>query len=132
MTKKPYSKHAQEIHALVEGASPYRTDFVQFSLSKEQLALIKGIEYGADEINDTLVTLTEQGYSVSYKHYPEEGTWGCFLNPKGENHVHKGWTLAGRGSTPIKAMRQVAWVHFTLFDAVWPKEKRFAREPIDD
>jgi hypothetical protein len=45
--------------------------------------------------------------------------YACFMYPVAESNTNWGMTNTGRGSTPLKAVRQVLYKHFVVFDQVW-------------
>jgi hypothetical protein len=106
--------------------------FVKYWMSKAELAACKASEFPIGDLETTLIHLCESGYktSVSWDDYSD--AFAAYLacnNPQDENY---GWCLSGRGSTPVKALKQACYQHFVLFDKVWPKLLEASRAEIDD
>lgn len=129
--KSSTSKYAKDLADKAIRDS-WKTDYVQFDISEQERGMLKGIDFGVDELNEAIIELAANGYGVSWAKEKDKSTWMAFINPKGDTHKDKGWVLCGRGSTPVKALKQAAYVHFTKLDGVWPKTKRQFNEEIDD
>jgi len=56
---------------------------------------------------------------VTFNFDERNNAFGCWFLPQGEKHVNAGFILTGRGSSPIKAFKQAAFKHYTLFDTLW-------------
>lgn len=108
-------------------------EFVQFELSEEQLATLKATPLDAATIDDLLVKLVEADYRVSLK-YDERGfCHACYVQRVGSEGDNVGAILTGRGSTPLKALRQALYKHFVALDGEWGAWRRSnRREVIDD
>ena len=103
--------------------------WVNYNLSDEQKAELKASSFDAD---NALLRLCEENYKVTVSHDAFASCFACFLVPKGVEHKHAGMILSGRGSTPIKAIKQAAYLHWQIFDGNWSDYARPATKEIDD
>jgi len=69
---------------------------------------------------DMLLALVTQGYRLTIKQDGNSEGALVFLNGPDSPHPHSGWTLTGRGSNPLKALKQVCFRHFVMFGEDWP------------
>lgn len=108
------------------------SEFINFPLSAEQKREIKAWHPDIEEIDNLLLRLEESGYRISHRYDDRNECHACWLNPVGDNHPNAGLTLSGRGSTPIKALKQALYIH-SLFDGDWAGNyKQFKEEDLDD
>lgn len=109
-----------------------QSEFINFPLSAEQKREIKEWIPTFEEIDDALLKLTEAGYRVTLKWDERSEAFACWVNPTGEDHPNAGLTLSGRGSTPLKALKQALYID-RLFDGDWAGNyKSFKEEELDD
>lgn len=103
--------------------------WVNYTLSAEQKSELKSQSFDAD---GALIRLTEENMKVTLAYDDFNECYSCFLIPKGDDHRNAGCILSGRGSTPIKALKQAAYMHWQIFDGDWSDARRPSREEIDD
>lgn len=85
-----------------------------------------------DEIDDALLKLCEEGYRVTLRYDDRSEAFACWVNPTGEDHPNNGLTLSGRGSSPLRALKQALYIH-QLFEGDWAGNyKQFKLEDLDD
>jgi len=94
-------------------------EFVNYELGKDEQARCKAWQFDLDTLSDALLRLADSGYVVSCKFDTYSEAHSAFLRqavPDGEN---AGYILSGRGSSPLKALKQVIFKHFVLFEQSW-------------
>lgn len=108
------------------------TEFINFPLSAEQKREIKAWSPSFDDLDDLLLKLSEAGYRVSIRYDDRNEAFACWFNPTKDDHPNAGLTLSGRGSTPLKAVKQALYIH-NLFDGDWAGNyKQFKEDDLDD
>lgn len=106
--------------------------FVNLDLSKQQKETLKKAEFTLDHVEDCLVKLNEAGYKVSFNFDSFNDCYGCFIMPATEKSPNAGYILPGRGSTPIKALKQAYYKHSVLLEGDWSEASIGKKEEIDD
>jgi len=108
------------------------SEFINFPLSKEQKSEIKAWLPTFEELDDILLKLTEGEYRVTLRYDDRSEAYACWFNPVGEEHPNIGLTLSGRGSTPLKALKQALYIH-NVFEGDWAGNyKSFKEDDMDD
>lgn len=109
-----------------------QASFVQYELSKEQLLTCKSWSFSADDGWHYLVQFEEAGYKVTFRTDDKNDCSACWIIG-GEGHtINPNMILAGRGSSPFKAFKQVCFKH-NLFDGQWGDYiQKKGKEEIDD
>lgn len=97
----------------------YDVKFVNYTLSVEQKRDLKNLPWTLEEHDTALIRLNEGGYNVSHKWDEYNECFSCFVSPTKENDANQGYILTGRGSTPVKAFKQVCYLHWQIFDQDW-------------
>lgn len=107
--------------------------FVNYSLTTEQTKELKATKFGLDECENLLAQLTDSDYKVTLTFDDYNSAFACFIVPKSKDNPNFGYILSGRGSTPIKALKQAGYIHYQLFEGHWLEYAQQVRyEPIDD
>lgn len=108
------------------------SEFINFPLSAEQKKEIKSWQPTFEDIDNELLKLTQAGYRITLKWDDRSEAYACWINPTGEEHPNTGLTLSGRGSSPLKALKQALYID-RLFDGDWAGNyKSFKEEELDD
>jgi hypothetical protein len=98
-----------------------QSKFINYDLLKEEKEQLKLWKAFQDKLQDMLETVCEAGYDVTIKRDSFSGGYAAWLRPNKDDHPHSGFILAGRGSTGVRALRDVLFKHFVLFDQEnWP------------
>lgn len=111
----------------------YDSEFVSADLTDAEKALCK--VWGEWEVDpDALLeSVLGDGLRLTLKDDPATGGFLVFLNPVGDTHPYVGWVLSGRGSTPVKAIKQACFRHLVQLKRKWPLvSKSTARTEFDD
>lgn len=107
--------------------------FVNWSLSVEEKAECKNWLLGEGELDNACLLLIEAGYktTISWDNYRE-----CFtasIVPAKDAKINQGYILTGKGSTPLKAIKQAAYIHFHIMDGDWSSYSTAkSAEELDD
>jgi len=109
-----------------------QSEFVDYDLSAEDKALCKAQILDVEQFDALLVRLIEGGYKLSVKWDTYTKCNASFLisdDPLNENF---GLILTGRGSTPLKAIKQVLYKHFQCLGGDWRGYSRPGWDELDD
>lgn len=103
--------------------------WVNYTLTTDEKKALKTAEFDAD---NALLRLVEEGYKITMGFDKFNECFSCFVVPTGEGHKHTGMILSGRGSTPLKALKQGCYIHWQVFDGDWTDVRVSQREELDD
>lgn len=107
--------------------------FVTYSLSREQAKDLKARDLSLEQLDDTALKLSEAGYKITFRFDDYNQCHACWLIPSMDKVPNFGFILTGRGSTPLKAFKQVCYIHFELFEGDWAEHYIDRnREELDD
>jgi|SRR5690349_4481688 len=109
-----------------------QAEFVRYTLSDAEKALIKGTSFPPDVFVDKLHELVEAGYKVTFRWDDFGDCHGCWFIPSEDDLDNKGLILAGRGSTADKAFKQALFMHEMIFEKIWPKPTGTSKAELDD
>lgn len=108
-----------------------QNSFVNTPLSADDVFNVKMAAWGEEQLNDAITRTTMEGYKLSVRYDTRNQCFAAwFISPV--TGVNKGLILAGRGSTPSKAIKQLAYIHFKLLECDWTAEGDIPTAPIDD
>lgn len=107
--------------------------FVNWSLNAEQKAACKGWNLSMEDFDSCYAKLIEEGYKVTVSYDNFRGCYTASIVPTKDGRYNQGYILTGKGSTPMKAVKQVLYIHFHVMNGEWAaystvKEK----EELDD
>jgi len=107
--------------------------FVNWSLSAEEKASCKAWLAVEGDIDNAVLVLIEEGYKVTCSY---DGYRSCFtasIVPSDDKSPNKGYILTGKGSTPLKAIKQALYIHYHIMDGEWSSYSVMgASEELDD
>jgi len=107
--------------------------FINYALSVEQKREIKASPWNGDDTDNFLARLAEADYKVTFSWDTYGECFAAHLIPKGDKHRNAGFILAGRGSSPSKALKQACYMHYQIFEEDWTEwYSGGSREPLDD
>lgn len=110
-----------------------KSEFVNYSLTMEETQHVKKTEITVEFFESTVIRLTEEGYAVSFSYDDYNSCYSCLLRPKFTNNPNAGFLLNGRGSTPVRALRQAAYIHYIVFESDWSAHyQQSKRQELDD
>lgn len=107
--------------------------FINWSLSPEEKAACKAWTMDIGDFDNALLKLVEDGYKVttSWDGYREAFT--ASIVPTEDVPQNQGYILTGKGSTPLKAVKQALYIHYYVFDTDWSAyQKDGGKEEMDD
>jgi hypothetical protein len=107
--------------------------FVNRELSEDEVKALKKLPSWGEDWDNLLLQAMEQRYKITLKFDDWSKSFAAFMTTDDEKADNFGMILTGRGSMPIKALRQVLYKHFSLAaDQLWVSlDRQFAQE-IDD
>jgi len=107
--------------------------FVQYELTPSEKEACKVWATGFDELDTCMLNLADEGYRIAVKFDDYSHAYSAFVQIFEPDHAHYNCILTGRGSTPLKAIKQACFKHFVVFDQEWGTwlERRESSE-IDD
>lgn len=103
--------------------------WVNYTLSDEQKQELKAQTF---DFETALTRLTEEDMKVTISYDDYNSCYSCFLIPKQPGSVNYGAILSGRGSTPVKAVKQACYLHWNIFEGNWSDGRLSKKEIIDD
>lgn len=107
--------------------------FINQELTADQKRKLKEADFGVVEFESGMARLLDSGYKVTVSVDSKYSCYGAFAIPTDDKSVNKGYILAARGSTPFKAVKQLLFKHFTIFDGhSWDLGNNWGSEDIDD
>lgn len=110
-----------------------RATFVSYTLSKEQKAELKATQFTLEQMDSQMLKLEEGGYKITFRPDEFNSCHAAWIIPTGEKHPNAGMILSGRGSTPLKALKQAMYIHYQVFDGEWGEWRNEAKgEDLDD
>jgi hypothetical protein len=110
-----------------------QASFCPYTMTSEDKANCKKWEFPPEHALDVLLALASKGYKITLKLDTEQHAYACWLISPEDNVDNPNEILSGRGSSPEKALKQAAYMHYKLFDEVWPKRNvPTSPEDIDD
>lgn len=118
-----------------DGKAPRFNDnqFVRYELDANQQKELKAANVTADQIFDDLFALISDGYKFTVKWDTYSECFGVFMQSDGTEDTNAGFILTGRGSSPLKALKQVIYKHRVCLDGNWSDYvEREGRGVIDD
>ena len=106
--------------------------FIDPYLSPAELEKQKEMTLSPEEAFDSLLKFIEEGFSVKFSWDDANCCHQATATPKKPDHPYAGMYLVGRGSEPIKALKQILFKHYHILDGIWSTEfVRTAREDYE-
>lgn len=94
--------------------------FVNYELNPEERADCKLWATEGQDLDLYTKASCEEGYRFSIKWDDRSKAFACFMSAYGDAGKYNGGLMnTGRGSTPLKALRQVLYKHLVVFDKEW-------------
>lgn len=106
--------------------------FINIALTKEQSAFLKAKQFTSDDAFAHLERLLDDGYKLSVSYDDYHNCFSASLVPIGVDHMHAGFILAGKGSSALKAVKQLMYIHYELLDGIWPTDTVRPKLELDD
>lgn len=107
--------------------------FVNYDLTDEERASCKRYLDSAEQWAAAVEAVVVAGYALSVKPEGDGEAFAAFLRAPSRDCDNSGLILSGRGSTPVKAVRQVLFKHLRVMAEDWrPYLVDRRRDIIDD
>lgn len=93
--------------------------FINWSLTTEQKQDCKQFLTTDGDYDEALVVIIQAGYKVTASY---DGFRDCFtasVVPTKDAKNNQGYILTGKGSTPLKAIKQALYIHYRIMDEDW-------------
>lgn len=107
--------------------------FINYELNKAQTAELKAQPNDANKLFASLEGLINDGYKLTVKYDERNECFASFLFAPDDGGANSGFILTGRGSSCVKAVKQLLYKHFVCLPNGWSE---FAERPtgmvIDD
>jgi hypothetical protein len=106
--------------------------FVACDLSEQQKTELKASLVTPEDLFEALLKDVEAGYRLTFSFDDYNQCHQVVGTPKAEDHDDYGWLLVGRGSSPLKALKQWFFKHHLVLRGDWTPGKGISRAEIDD
>ena len=107
--------------------------FVRYDLDEKERHLCKQWLDGTADVDEPLREFLGLGYRISVSYDPNHTCFSAFATVDDVANKNNTLVLPGRGSTALKAIKQVLFKHYELFAGKWPpSDDPLANQPIDD
>lgn len=114
----------------VQSRSPFT--FINYTLDKAQTAALKAQDFPDSKYLSVLERFLGDGYKVTQSFDTYHDCFTCSILTNDSDNPNTGRILTGRGNTMVKAFKQACYLHYEVFDGVWPEGAEPQRLIIDD
>lgn len=107
------------------------SEFVNINLTPDQKAAIKAAAFDLVSFDASIERLLDGGYKLTVRFDDRNDCYASWLvaPATGQN---KGKILAGRGSTPLKALKQLLYIHTVVLEGDWDTAQDQSATVLDD
>lgn len=110
-----------------------KAHFVNANLTDPEKVACKAWLPDLGALDDALLKFTQEGYRVSVKFDDYSAAYAAFCTTVDPKSPNGGYILAGRGSTPLKAIKQALYAHYGKFEGDWsPHYQQSTQDEFDD
>lgn len=106
--------------------------FVNCELDAEQMAQCKAVSNDFNTLTNALEDFLRDGHKISLSYDQRNEVFGAYAMAKELGHRHWQLMLVGRGSSPLKALKQLMFKHFQVLDGHWPRPKAAPKQQVPD
>lgn len=107
--------------------------FVNWSLSPEEKVLCKAWLLSLEDYENALLATIEAGYKITISFDSFRSCFTASIVPTKEAKSNQGYILTGKGSTPLKAGKQVMFIHYQIMAEEWASYSTMGKsEELDD
>lgn len=107
--------------------------FINWSLSPEEKAACKAWSLSLEDYDNAIGNLVEGSYKTTISYDGFRSCFTCSIVPTKDAKSNQGYILTGKGSTPLKALKQALYIHFHIMDTEWAAYSTAkAMEELDD
>jgi len=94
--------------------------WVQYELDKKERELVKLWKPSFDEADAQIAEAMGEIYRCGISYESERKCWLVVMQTKHDEGPHANLLLSARGSTPLKAFKQIIYKHLEIFRGKWP------------
>lgn len=107
--------------------------FVNWALSTEDKTACKDWELSLSDFDDAYGSLIESGYKITASYDGFRACYTASIVPTKDAKENQGYILTGKGSTPLKAVKQALYIHYRIMGESWASYSTASRmEELDD
>ena len=110
----------------------YDVTFVDINLTKAQSQALKTSEFTLNDMENSIAKLCESCYKVTLSFDVYSNHFAAFLIPTAADDVNSGMILTARGSTPVKAVKQLLYKHYEVAQGAWLNYANPRKVELDD
>ena len=93
--------------------------FVNWSLSAEEKAACKAWSLTVGDYASAIGGLVEAGYKVTVSYDNFRACFTASIVPTKDAKSNQGYILTGKGSDPLKAVKQALYIHYHIMGEEW-------------
>lgn len=124
--------HSTRKNAGINVPVPFKpAQFVNVNLEDKQREELKAIQWTHEQFDSAFNALCNDGYSLKLRYDARNDCFSAWLLAP-DGHKNSGRILSGRGSTPMKAVKQLVFIHFKILEGEWGVDQGQVGTPIDD
>lgn len=107
--------------------------FVNWSLNPEEKSACKAWDLSREDYANAIGGLIEGGYKVTVSYDSFRSCFTASIVPTKDAKSNQGYILTGKGSDPLKAIKQVLYIHYHIMGEEWSSYSTAkAVEELDD
>jgi len=107
--------------------------FVNWSLSAEQKAACKEWNLSLEDFDEAYLVIIQAGYKITASYDDFRLCYTASIVPTKDAKSNQGFILTGKGSTPLKAIKQALYIHYHVMGEEWAAYSTAAAvEELDD
>lgn len=106
--------------------------WVKYELDKKERELVKTWKPSFDEVDAQIAEALGEIYRCGVSYDTERKCWLVVMQTKHDDGPHANLLLSARGSTPLKAFKQLVYKHLELFRGKWPPRDDLSEDLLID
>lgn len=107
--------------------------FVNYQLSKDEREALKAEAFDREQFSSQIERLLDVMLTIKFGYDSYNRCFQVTLGHLDPKHADYGIFLSGRGSDPLKALKQALYIHYTVTDGDWSSWlEKPANQEIDD
>lgn len=107
--------------------------FVNWSLTVEQKAACKVWSLALEDYDNAYGELIQGGYKITASYDNFRACFTASIVPTKDAKSNQGFILTGKGSTPLKAIKQALYIHYHVMGEEWAAYSTAGKaEELDD
>lgn len=93
--------------------------FLNHWLDDKEEKYLKTQKWDDNRFIEVFNALVDEGFQLSFKFDAYNDCFQVAVSHTSPDYEHFGWILVGRGSTPVKALKQFAYIHYEFLQGDW-------------